>query len=196
MFWNWSWPARILCGAVLGFGAFLVWSSMFARVRDNMKLSGCHSNLKQIGLGFLQYQQDYGDKLPLAASGGTTFGWADALQPYLKSTQLYQCPQQREDGQINPKQSGYTDYAFNSRYNGKTMKTLAKPERAILTLDGGDGEDRTDARYSFSEIPKKWRQDDSSPLFRHSGGANFLFAYGNVKSLSPWRVQDASSVIF
>lgn len=61
----------------------------------------CRSNLKQIGLGFQQYSQDHGERLPLIASHAvasstapfkTPYGWADALQPYLKSTEIFQCP--------------------------------------------------------------------------------------------------------
>src|SRR5450755_3568353 len=38
---------------------------VFARARENAKRASCQSNLKQIGLGFLQYAQDYDETFPL-----------------------------------------------------------------------------------------------------------------------------------
>jgi len=37
---------------------------VFARARENARRTSCMSNLKQIGLGFMQYTQDYDEKLP------------------------------------------------------------------------------------------------------------------------------------
>ena len=72
----------------------------------------CSSNLKQIGLGLLQYTQDYDEKFPPAASSADAYGWANAVQPYVRSTQLFQCPQETSAGQRNFKLTGYTDYFF------------------------------------------------------------------------------------
>jgi len=81
---------------------------VFARARENARRSSCQSNLKQIGLGFLQYAQDYDEKLPnyvrdnSAPYTGITnpnnkfvsdyTAWPDMIQPYVKSTQLFVCP--------------------------------------------------------------------------------------------------------
>src|SRR5690349_12144108 len=47
---------------------------VFARARENARRASCQSNLKQIGLGFHQYTQDYDDRLPLTMwhSGGSS----------------------------------------------------------------------------------------------------------------------------
>ena len=77
---------------------------VFARARENARRSSCSSNLKQIGLGVMQYTQDYDEKLPpvvrdLAPGEGATNKfetdytiWADVFQPYVKSLQLFMCP--------------------------------------------------------------------------------------------------------
>src|SRR4028118_1234439 len=75
---------------------------VFARARENARRASCQSNLKQIGLGVMQYTQDYDEKLPNNFYG--TVGvdidpkWVDVIQPYVKSTQLFTCP---SDSQAN-----------------------------------------------------------------------------------------------
>lgn len=70
---------------------------VFGRARENARRSSCQSNLKQIGLGMMQYTQDYDERFPIAylhdtAVTGYYWGWMQAVQPYLKSTQIFQCP--------------------------------------------------------------------------------------------------------
>ncbi|BCM94441.1 hypothetical protein IAD21_06348 [Abditibacteriota bacterium] len=68
---------------------------VFARARENARRASCSSNLKQIGLGWLQYAQDYDEKVAPATINGCTaaaFSWPVLLYPYIKSTQLYVCP--------------------------------------------------------------------------------------------------------
>jgi Protein of unknown function (DUF1559) len=71
---------------------------IFGRSRENACSRSCQSNLKQMGLGFMQYVQDCGS-FPLATLGGPSVakresgyltsgprvGWADALEIYTKS---------------------------------------------------------------------------------------------------------------
>ena len=78
---------------------------VFARARENARRASCGSNLKQIGLGILQYTQDYDEKYPMTATmptatpkfyGGRDWGtWMVSVHPYVKSTQLYSCPSSR-----------------------------------------------------------------------------------------------------
>ena len=76
---------------------------VFARARENVRRASCQSNLKQVGLGMMQYVQDYDETLPRVAFGpGTAWGgpewdgvnphWMDVAQPYIKSTQVFDCP--------------------------------------------------------------------------------------------------------
>ncbi|RYG72841.1 DUF1559 domain-containing protein [bacterium] len=72
---------------------------VFGRARENARRSSCQSNLKQIGLGLIQYSQDY-DELMVNNSYGTEgsgssaagWKWMDVAQPYIKSTQIFNCP--------------------------------------------------------------------------------------------------------
>ena len=74
---------------------------VFARARENARRSSCQSNLKQIGLGLLQYTQDFDEKMPLVYVGQISRGpgdrysgytWHDCIFPYVKGEQLFNCP--------------------------------------------------------------------------------------------------------
>lgn len=95
---------------------------VFGRARENARRSSCMSNMKQIGLGIMQYTQDYDEAYPpaawnpgveqddpsmpgrryaLAAGGlcasGYCVTWMDIIYPYVKSVQLFACPSARYD---------------------------------------------------------------------------------------------------
>ncbi|RYG72101.1 DUF1559 domain-containing protein [bacterium] len=69
---------------------------VFGRARENARRSSCQSNLKQIGLGIIQYTQDYDEKMPIDSYGwnGTynVGDWMHTIQPYSKSYQILRCP--------------------------------------------------------------------------------------------------------
>ncbi|MDX1933496.1 MAG: DUF1559 domain-containing protein [Capsulimonadales bacterium] len=65
---------------------------VFAQARDKARQTTCLSNLKQLGLGFLMYAQDYDETYPLANSTpeGATPGignvtWLYTVDPYIKA---------------------------------------------------------------------------------------------------------------
>ena len=139
--------------------------------------SSCLSNLKQISLGLLQYTQDYDEKFPPAKNA--VGGWADLVFPYVKSTQIFQCPNDRSG-------AGKTsDYFFNTRLLGVSMEKLAAPE---LTISLGDGLLNQPFDANLSQLPATWLQDSSSPAHRHLDGANYAFADGHVKWYKPEKI--------
>ncbi len=113
---------------------------VFARARENARRASCQSNLKQIGLGVLQYVQDYDENFPLAVTGSTSntsqppVGWADSIQPYLKSLQIYQCPSDTNGPNSDPTQPGYTDYWYNANMSSN-MGTPTDPNAIVLPND-------------------------------------------------------------
>ena len=80
---------------------------VFGRARENARRSSCQSNMKQMGLGILQYVQDYDEKYPMAYnyindanSGGGYNQWSRLIQPYTKSEQLFVCPSDSNGGLV------------------------------------------------------------------------------------------------
>jgi len=76
---------------------------VFARARENARKATCQSNLKQLGTGLMMYVQDYDERFPTyfwseGNSGiATLCTWFRGIYPYVKNTQLFQCPSQ-DDG--------------------------------------------------------------------------------------------------
>ncbi|BCM91702.1 hypothetical protein IAD21_03577 [Abditibacteriota bacterium] len=169
----------------------------FARARESDGPYGrCPSNIKQIGLVVAQYAADYNGFLPSVQGKGTMFGWADALLPYTKTRYVFQCPAQVDRMQDNPGSRGYTDYWFNARVAGHMLAGVSMPTQTLLLGDGNDGTDVTDARYSLSSLPPAWKTDEKSPLFRHLGTANYVFADGHAKMFPAGAITNSSRFRF
>lgn len=72
---------------------------VFARTRENARRTACISNLRQIGMGLLQYLGDNDEQNTRAwygssgASNATSsYKWMDAIFPYVKNEELFNCP--------------------------------------------------------------------------------------------------------
>lgn len=97
---------------------------VFARAREKARAASCQSNLKQLGLGFHMYAQDYDEKLPVTwignpndfGAGGS--GWAGLLFPYIKSSQVFTCPDDETKQTVNGTMSvGGGNTAVSYGYN-------------------------------------------------------------------------------
>lgn len=85
---------------------------VFAKVREKARQISCLSNCKQLGLGYMQYNQDNDETYIFCQQyGNAGQGWAGRLYPYVKSTAVYKCP----DDPHNPYAGEFTvSYAHNS----------------------------------------------------------------------------------
>ena len=94
---------------------------VFAKVREKARQTACVSNMKQLGLAFMQYSQDNDEGMPMAFDPGFPGvgpgqgGWAGAIFPYVKAKGAFACP---SDGSRDIKDGngniyGKISYAFN-----------------------------------------------------------------------------------
>jgi prepilin-type N-terminal cleavage/methylation domain-containing protein/prepilin-type processing-associated H-X9-DG protein len=74
---------------------------VFAKVREKARQTSCLSNEKQIGLGIIQYVSDYDSTFPMACDTSWHNGWAFAIQPYVKSDNVFLCPDDSKNA-VNP----------------------------------------------------------------------------------------------
>jgi len=66
---------------------------VFAKAREKARQVSCLSNLKQMGLGYMQYVQDYDESYIFSERwGGAGQGWAGRVYPYVKDKAVYKCP--------------------------------------------------------------------------------------------------------
>ena len=67
---------------------------VFAKAREKARQTSCLSNLKQLGLGAIQYAQDYDERWVRYRYPDPYF-WREKLEPYLKNTQMLTCPSRK-----------------------------------------------------------------------------------------------------
>jgi prepilin-type N-terminal cleavage/methylation domain-containing protein/prepilin-type processing-associated H-X9-DG protein len=182
---------------------------VFARARENARRASCQSNLKQLGLGILQYTQDYDERLPLATSSlsgaGALGGWVTcyafdasanafsvsegSIYPYIKSTQVFICP-----SDTTGRASG-DSYAINScvgtpvtppppdnsYYRGKSLASFDETARWALLLEESTIDGSTNDAFQDLNFG-----DGLSD--RHLNGSNVAFLDGHVKWYRPEKI--------
>lgn len=176
---------------------------VFARARENARKSTCLNNLKQLGVGFTQYTQDFDEMLPnlggyhAPADSGqwivtpSPVGTACAphststtvapcrpemgsIYPYVKNTQVYICP---SDTYGIKKRLSYSINANcgggSPNYSGKSLAEATKPAQTIFLMD--EGLTLNDGYFSYTPTSV------DRPSLIHLGGANNAFLDGHVK---------------
>ena len=183
---------------------------VFARARENARRASCQSNLKQIGLGLLQYTQDYDEKYPpivVAGYWGPDRIWQSLIQPYLKSTQLLQCPSNQlaplagypplsyvgnmatDDYLSNVGSKGIFEkpYPYLNPASAVALSSVSSPATTIAVTE-------SDFQAQNASIAIDVDSSTSLIFAGHLGTANFLFADGHVKSMRPSQTYRAGSV--
>ncbi len=177
--------------AIIGLLAAILFP-VFGRVRENARRSSCQNNLKQIGLGIMQYVQDNDDHWPFI-SQQVLLTWRSTIYPYTRSSQLYSCPSNKMNRTLaagdsaSPYAGIMTSYGCNKNlfpvWNGQTKfaSSLLTPSQFIMIDESFEGSGELVVTRANFGIPSA-----SQGLFAgHMGTSNYLFADGHVKSLKP-----------
>jgi len=112
---------------------------VFAQAREKARQTSCLSNVKQLGLSFEMYSQDYDEQNCNGVNwyypGGN--GWAGQVYPYIKNTQIFICP---DDVQGLDR---FSSYAYNSNntlptgasVSGYSIATYSAPASTVLLFE-------------------------------------------------------------
>ncbi len=86
---------------------------VFAKAREKARQTACLSNMKQLGLAFLQYEGDYDETFPIGTNLARSTGWAFPIYTYVKSRAVYICP---DDTFVSPNGQATTCSYFQNIY--------------------------------------------------------------------------------
>jgi prepilin-type N-terminal cleavage/methylation domain-containing protein/prepilin-type processing-associated H-X9-DG protein len=193
---------------------------VFQKVRENARRTTCLSNEKQMGLAFLQYNQDYDEDMPFRNASGQTVGafqngamiyWPVAIMPYLKSVNVFSCPDDSSKSSAGFAQNPVLSYAANQNVisaPGDTLPSFNAPSSTVLlceqfnnTIDytqtapgfyddqcmtfgrPGWGTGSGDGAYGLVTGPMGTTGSANWQNKRHTEGSNFLALDGHAKWL-------------
>ncbi|MEO6907858.1 MAG: DUF1559 domain-containing protein [Abditibacteriaceae bacterium] len=149
---------------------------VFARARENARRASCMSNLKQIGLGYLMYAQDY-DERTCPSDANPTPGSQPMyilLDPYIKSTQVWSCPS--APAAVLPISYGYNyDYLCKFYAQAVSLAAIQSPSQTIMFADQG--------YWSGYPIYPPSVDGLARVSDRHLETVNTLWADGHVKAM-------------
>jgi prepilin-type N-terminal cleavage/methylation domain-containing protein/prepilin-type processing-associated H-X9-DG protein len=162
---------------------------VFAKAREKARAASCLSNLKQFGLAWLSYAQDY-DELTISANnvvassyampdGVSNSGaylnmlWPYQIYPYCKNAQMYNCPSSSNRFSTSAPSSAL-GYGLNDTYVGRvSLGTLVVPAETIVFVD---------CIYYLADWDDNGTSDNHrEPNILHNDGANTVMADGHAK---------------
>jgi prepilin-type N-terminal cleavage/methylation domain-containing protein/prepilin-type processing-associated H-X9-DG protein len=170
---------------------------VFAKAREKARQTACLSNMKQIGLGIMQYTQDYDEHFPCIRmqdpSGQHTWEWHYEINPYVKSVPVFACPSNNAstnyftgdcaansiEGNMWPhsyywaSNNGDNPPSWGFSYAGNSSATLSSPmspAQMIVIIEGNGG---------CADLCR-WC---GPSVCVHNQMANFLMVDGHAKSM-------------
>ena len=109
---------------------------VFAKAREKARQASCASNEKQLGLAIIQYVQDNDETYPpagLQPTNGNYQSWQSSVYPYVKSVQVYRCPDNTQTG-TDGNTLGLAPNQLSNDYGGNS--TGSKPILASCDYSG------------------------------------------------------------
>jgi prepilin-type N-terminal cleavage/methylation domain-containing protein/prepilin-type processing-associated H-X9-DG protein len=196
---------------------------VFAQARSKARQTACLSNMKQIGSGLMMYTQDYDETLPgnhrdangVSQDGGiarplgfmeptvagvpaTYRNWARDVQPYIKNTQVYVCPQAvprstvtvngivgsaNNYDEITGPNAANISYLLNGIAGSKALALMPAPADTIYLHEvicyTRAAQERPRPVSGSPNLATNF--DHSTYDYSHQDGANLLFCDGHAK---------------
>ena len=148
--------------------------------RESARQVSCLSNLRQIGVAFIMYLQDYNDYFPPYKTESPEVWWWDRIMKYLDSEDVFKCP---SDGDFQLLWDfisyGYTYKLSDANNNGdRTPVRLSKIGDPSYTIMAGDSYDDCSAQGLLDPASVTYPAGD-----RHKGSANVVFVDGHASWL-------------
>jgi prepilin-type N-terminal cleavage/methylation domain-containing protein/prepilin-type processing-associated H-X9-DG protein len=198
---------------------------VFAQARAKARQAACLSNMKQISTGLMMYTQDYDEVLPgndstiytpgsphgeyadAGIASRTTIGfldtdptkvlrnWGRDIQPYIKNTQVYMCPDSVPRNSLsatpsatyaetNDPRGANASYLLNGVTATKALAAIPAPADIIYIQE-------YKAKSRVSQVRPRQVPNVTPPTFdqlnhmwfdvQHNGGGNLLFCDGHAK---------------
>ena len=167
---------------------------VFAKAREKARQSSCSSNVKQLGLAWMQYTQDY-DEVTLPVNIGPSVSytllngsaytgymlWPTIINPYTKSIQMQNCPSNtyKWDGSY----TGSSCYGYVSPNWGQALASYTHPASTFVFYDVMSNAGFTN-QYAPGVGTVANGYLDSGFGNLHNTGANVTFADGHTKWIS------------
>ncbi len=179
---------------------------VFAQAREKARAISCLSNLKQTGLSYAMYTQDYDETTPLQKAYGTQNQyWFVLLQPYVKSWPLFFCPDRTTvRANKNPSSSyppetnfRYLGYGYNDGWISdsgygltKQMADGSRPGIAIASIQApsdcvayGDTYDTAGYSTAMDNVFTGPDGPNNSKSIRHNQALNYCFVDGHAHTI-------------
>ncbi len=115
---------------------------VFSSAREKARITSCLSNEKQIGLGVMQYVQDFDESYPCGHLFFTQSGrgWAGQVYPYVKSTDAFTCP----DDTFHKSRLPTVSYALNMQFasvaRARQVSEIVTTARTVYLFEIFDNE--------------------------------------------------------
>ena len=173
---------------------------VFSQAREKARQTACLSNCRQIGMAFMQYSQDNDECLPLSTDSGRPVSWTVTMQPYIKNTQVYRCPDDTSPYWDTPLSGNYrlSSYFLNDWLAGTlkytNLATIQSPAKVIYVSESAPA--KTGDHFhpflwtadpervggpSASAFNTATNQTLELMLTQHQGGMNNVYADGHAK---------------
>jgi len=164
---------------------------VFAKAREKARQTSCLSNVRQIMIAQLSYAQDYDECFCKTGRwntpredpvvNGANMWWDQAIAPYCKNTQLFQCPSYNSSYP-----TGYEMWEpVCGGWTGLAMGAIRAPAACIAMYDGGGryaSKYVSDPPHARSPVdPNEYSRVDRFAAPRHNDGANFGYYDGHAK---------------